>query len=82
MLIHNIHIDGISITPCEFDLIRFFMRGLSRKEVAALLHKELTTLNSQMRLLFRKVGVVKITALIAWAAEHGFDSKGRYKPGK
>lgn len=34
MLTRNILIGGISITPCEFELIRFFMRGLSRKEVA------------------------------------------------
>ena len=73
-------IDGIGITPCEFEIISHLMKGLTQKEVAAALDKKPATIASQLRALYLKTGFHKLSELVVWAAEHGFDSKGNYTP--
>ena len=76
----NVIIGGISITPCEFSIIREAVKGLMRKEIASILQKELATLNTQMHTLYLKLPVKRINGLVAWAIENGFNRNGKYTP--
>ncbi len=75
-------IGGFAITKCEMAIIKEYMLGLPRKLIAVNLGKSLNTLNTQIRYLFKKLGITKVTELVVWAAKNGFDENRNYTPVK
>ncbi len=75
----TILITGITFGMQEFEVMKTAMTGIPRKEMEDALNMPLATINTHLRHIYLKVGVNKITDLIIWGFENGFDSKGNYK---
>ena len=78
----NTLIDGKYFTCREMEVIKQVMKGLSRKQIQAILGKSTGTINAQFSSIYLKTGFHKVTQLIAWALVNGFDRKGGFKPVK
>jgi DNA-binding CsgD family transcriptional regulator len=73
-------IGGFQITDCEFQIIQQLIKLKLRKLIAGVLGKSEDTIDSQMWLLYRKMGIKKVNDLLAWAFSNGFDTNGNYSP--
>lgn len=62
-------LDRIRLTPREHDVLRLLARGLSREQIARQLFVSPNTVKSQLRSLYRKLGVSSRTAALVQA--HG-----------
>ncbi len=78
MLNTSIIIDGKKITPCEFEILKLLVQGLLRKEIADTRCRDIKTIDTQLTLLYRKLGVPNLAACIVWALTNGFDKEGNY----
>ena len=61
----------LGISEREIDVVRLVADGLSNKEIAARLHLSVRTVESHLRHLLTKTGLVNRTQLAAWAHERG-----------
>jgi len=68
-----------TITLHSAKIIAYVILGFERKEIAEKLGISDNTLDTEMRILFRTLGVNNAARLAAVAVENGFDSRGRYK---
>lgn len=68
-------ISGVEITACELQLLPLEVKGLPRKLIAHALNKKLSTINSQLRILFAKLHIHKDNELVAWAVRNGLDTE-------
>jgi DNA-binding CsgD family transcriptional regulator len=73
-------IGGFEITDCEYSIIQQLIRVKLRKLIADALGKKERTINSQLWMLFKKMGIRKVNELLAWAFKSGFDDDGNYSP--
>jgi DNA-binding CsgD family transcriptional regulator len=73
-------IGGFQITDCEFHIIQQLLKLKLRKLIAAVLGKSEDTIDSQMWLLYKKLGIKKVNELLVWALGNGFDTNGNYSP--
>ena len=78
MLNESIIIDGKKITRCEFEILQLLVQGMLRKEIANTRCREIKTIDTQLMLLYRKLGVPKLAKCVAWALTNGFDKDGNY----
>lgn len=62
---------SLGVSQREFEVARLVAEGLANKEIAARLHLSVRTVESHVRHLLTKTGLVNRTQLAAWAREHG-----------
>ena len=75
----SLTIDGIELTACELQLLPLEVKGLPRKLIAAELNKTLSTVDSQLRILFAKLGIHKDKELVVWAIRNNLDTEKKIK---
>jgi DNA-binding NarL/FixJ family response regulator len=63
------HALGISMR--EIDVVRLVAEGLSNKEIAGRLHLSVRTVETHVRHVLTKTGLVNRTQLATWARERG-----------
>jgi DNA-binding CsgD family transcriptional regulator len=73
-------IGGYQITDCEFRIIQQLLKLKLRKLIAGVLGKKESTIDSQLWLLYKKLGIKKVNELLVWALGNGFDTDGNYSP--
>jgi non-specific serine/threonine protein kinase len=61
----------LGISEREIDVVRLVADGMSNKEIAGHLHLSVRTVESHVRHLLTKTGLVNRTQLAAWARERG-----------
>jgi len=76
----SVFIDGKKFTYTEFRVIQQAMQDKSHKEIGAALHQSCRTVDTHMRAIFKTLGIHKVTELIAWGHQVGFDNLGNYRP--
>jgi DNA-binding NarL/FixJ family response regulator len=59
------------ISEREIDVVRLVAQGLSNKEIASRLHLSVRTVESHVRHVLTKTGMVNRTQLATWARERG-----------
>ena len=62
---------ALGISEREIDVVRLVARGLPNKEIAGRLHLSVRTVESHVRHMLTKTGLVNRTQLAAWARERG-----------
>jgi DNA-binding CsgD family transcriptional regulator len=62
---------ALGISTREIDVIRLVAEGLSNKEIARRLHLSVRTVESHVRHVLTKTGLVNRTQLATWARERG-----------
>jgi DNA-binding CsgD family transcriptional regulator len=62
---------ALGISKREIDVVRFVAEGLSNKEIARRLHLSVRTVESHVRHVLTKTGLVNRTQLATWARERG-----------
>ncbi|MCG3167893.1 MAG: hypothetical protein POELPBGB_03693 [Bacteroidia bacterium] len=67
------------ITLHNAKIIALVILGFERKEIADELGIADSTLDTEMRILFKSLQVNNAARLAAIAVENGFDTKGRFK---
>lgn len=72
-------IGGIELTACELQLLPLEVKGLPRKQIADELNKTLSTIDSQLRILYAKLNIRKNTELVAWAVRNNLDTEKKIK---
>ena len=61
----------LGISTREIEVVRFVAEGLSNKEIAARLHLSVRTVETHVRHMLTKTGLVNRTQLATWARERG-----------
>jgi DNA-binding CsgD family transcriptional regulator len=59
----------LGISAREFEVVRLVAQGLSNKEIARRLHLSVRTVETHVRHLLAKTGVINRTQLATWARE-------------
>ena len=62
---------ALGISEREIDVVRLVASGLSNKEIAGRLHLSVRTVESHVRHVLTKTGMVNRTQLATWARERG-----------
>jgi DNA-binding NarL/FixJ family response regulator len=62
---------ALGISTREIDVVRLVAEGLSNKEIAGRLHLSVRTVESHVRHVLTKTGMVNRTQLATWARERG-----------
>jgi len=63
--------NALGVSNREFDVVSLVAEGLSNKEIAARLHVSVRTVESHVRHVLTKTGLVNRTQLATWAHERG-----------
>jgi DNA-binding CsgD family transcriptional regulator len=63
--------DGLGISEREIEVARLVAEGLSNKEIARRLHLSVRTIETHVRHVLTKTGLVNRTQLATWARERG-----------
>ena len=72
-------VDNIELSPCELDLLPLQAEGLPRKLIADKLGKSLSTIDSQLRILYVKLNIHKDKELVAWVIRKELDTEKKIK---
>jgi DNA-binding CsgD family transcriptional regulator len=62
---------ALGISTREIDVVRLVAEGLSNKEIAGRLHLSVRTVETHVRHMLTKTGLVNRTQLATWARERG-----------
>jgi DNA-binding NarL/FixJ family response regulator len=62
---------ALGVSQRELDVVRLVAGGLSNKEIAGRLHLSVRTVESHVRHVLTKTGLVNRTQLATWARERG-----------
>jgi DNA-binding NarL/FixJ family response regulator len=62
---------ALGISTREIEVVRLVAEGLSNKEIARRLHVSVRTVETHMRHMLTKTGLVNRTQLATWARERG-----------
>lgn len=68
--------DDRVLTLAEVRAVALAVTGIPRKQMAQVLGIAESTLHQRMRLIYLKLQLPSIGALVAWAMKNGFDDRG------
>ncbi len=70
-------VPGLTLSAREAQVLVLIGRGLSNHEIAERLFLSINSVKTYVRTLYRKIGVVRRSQAVVWAARHGFATELR-----
>jgi two-component system, NarL family, nitrate/nitrite response regulator NarL len=67
---------GDALTPRESEIVGLVVRGLSNKEIGALLHIQVATVKTHVHHVLEKLQLSRRGEIAAWARSEGFEGRG------